>query len=114
MITFVEDYTDFTMIYLIGKKSDAFKCFINYVARVEAHSDMKLNVLKCDRGGEYRSNNFIRFCEQKRIKIQYTNAYSPRHNDVAKRINRSIVERARTILNESRLSKDFWGEAVYV
>lgn len=44
--------------------------------------------------------------------MQYTVPYNPEMNGVAERMNRTLVEKARTILLESTLGKEFWGDAV--
>lgn len=43
-----------------------------------------------------------------------TIGYTSQHNGVAERANRSIIEKARCLLNESELPKSFWGETVSV
>lgn len=39
--------------------------------------------------------------------------YTPEHNGVAERFNRTVIEKARTMLFGSGLAKFFWDEAVY-
>lgn len=46
-----------------------------------------------------------------RVQIQYTVPYNPEINDVAERINRTIRDKAKTVLLASRLSKKFWRDA---
>ena len=38
--------------------------------------------------------------------------YAPKKNGVSERINRKIVEMVRTMMNEKRLPKYFWVEAM--
>ena len=40
-------------------------------------------------------------------------AKTPQQDEVAKRKNRSVMEMARTLLNESKLNDKFWGQAVH-
>jgi len=46
------------------------------------------------------------------IKHETTVPYSPQQNGVAERLNRTLVERARSMIRESKLSPDLWAEAV--
>ncbi|GJZ97274.1 ribonuclease H-like domain-containing protein [Tanacetum coccineum] len=46
------------------------------------------------------------------IKQEYSNARTPQQNGVAKRMNRTLIEAARTMLADSLLPTTFWAEAV--
>nr|GEZ86289.1 retrovirus-related Pol polyprotein from transposon TNT 1-94 [Tanacetum cinerariifolium] len=52
------------------------------------------------------------FCEMKGIKREFSVARTPRHNGVAKRKNKTLIEAARTMLVDSKLPTTFWAEAV--
>jgi len=51
----------------------------------------------------------LRRCE---IKHETTVPYSPQQNGIAECLNRTLVERARSMLMESHVSVDLWAEAV--
>ncbi|GJU08655.1 gag-pol polyprotein [Tanacetum coccineum] len=54
-------------------------------------------------------------CPQQRqegIKRQFTIAYTPQQNEVAERMNITLLERARAMLATASLEKSFWAEAV--
>lgn len=46
--------------------------------------------------------------------MEYTPAYTPELNGMSERMNRTLVERAKSMLAESKLSKEMWGEAINV
>ena len=46
------------------------------------------------------------------MKHQLSNPYTPKRNGVVERKNRTIIEMARTMLNEFKSPYNFWGEAV--
>lgn len=52
------------------------------------------------------------YLTQNGIVHQKTNPYTPEQNGVAERNNRSISDKARCMLLESQLPKEFWAEAV--
>lgn len=111
-VSFIDDYTHFTMIHLIKKKSELLECFKKYEAMVTAQFGHKIIKLRSDQGAEYMSNNFKDFCRQKGIQLTPTMRYTPQQNGVAERMNRTLVEKARSMLLEANLSKNMWGEAV--
>ena len=60
----------------------------------------------------YLSDNFVKYCNEKGISRQFTNPYCPEQNGVAERLNRTIIEGARSILCHAKLPLKFWAEAV--
>lgn len=111
-VTFIDDYTHFVMVYLIKNKSEVFEKFKQYYNYVTKHFNRDLLTLRTDNGGEYLMNEFKQFCLDKGITLQNTVAYNPEMNGVAERMNRTLNDRSRTILIESKLDKSLWGEAV--
>ncbi|GKA01727.1 gag-pol polyprotein [Tanacetum coccineum] len=79
---------------------------------VELDSRKKIKCLRTDNGGEYTGDEFDTFCKQEGIKRQFTTAYTPQQNEVAERMNRTLLERARAMLATTSLEKSFWAEAV--
>lgn len=63
-------------------------------------------------GGEYINSFLKHFCEKGGIVLTTTTPYNPESNGLAEKMNRTILFKVRTILSESRLSKNFWAEAV--
>ncbi|GKC14109.1 putative ribonuclease H-like domain-containing protein [Tanacetum coccineum] len=53
----------------------------------------------------------LKFCGNKGIKQEYSSARTPQQNGVAERINRTLIEAARTMLADSLLPTTFWAEA---
>src|SRR6266576_3606886 len=100
------------MVFVIKNKSDVFDWFKTFVVRVEAQFNKKVSTSRCDRGGEYRSKEFQEYCDKKGIHLQFTSGYSPQQNVVAERLNRTLLERTRALLEESGLPKSLWGYAV--
>lgn len=45
--------------------------------------------------------------------MDFTVPYSPQLNGKAERLNRTLMEKIRALLKESKLKKEMWGEAVY-
>ncbi|KAB1228246.1 Retrovirus-related Pol polyprotein from transposon TNT 1-94 [Morella rubra] len=69
--------------------------------------------LRSDRGSEYTSKEFDKFCEDEGVEHQLTIAYTPQQNGVSERKNRTVMEMAISMLMEKGLPKMFWAEAVY-
>ncbi|GKE86317.1 putative ribonuclease H-like domain-containing protein, partial [Tanacetum coccineum] len=52
------------------------------------------------------------FCEMKGIKREFSVARTPQQNRVAERKNKTLIEAARTMLDDSKVPTTFWDEAV--
>jgi transposase InsO family protein len=79
---------------------------------VEKDTLMFVRCLRTDKRGEFTSNEFNEFCRQKGIKRQLTTAYTPQHNGVAERKNRTVMNMVGSMLSDKRILKTFWPEAV--
>ena len=64
----VDDYSRMMIVMFLKQKSDSFQIFKGYVARVEKEIGKSLKFLTADRGGEFTSNKFEIFCNDKGIK----------------------------------------------
>jgi len=94
-------------------KSEAFAKFQQYKSYVEKQTQQTIKILRTDQGGEYLSLEFQRFCQEHGIKRETTSAYTPQQNGVLERKNRTLVGALLSMLSYAKLSKIFWGEALY-
>ena len=111
-ITFIDDYSCYCYTYFLKKKSEVLEKFKEFKASVENEFKMKIEALRADRGGEYLSNEFQQFLKECGIRPEFTAAYSPQQNGVSERLNRTLVEAARSMLSHADLSNAYWAEAV--
>jgi len=111
-VTFIDDYSRYTVVYFIKKKSEVFEKFKEFEALVTNHFGCKIKTLRSDGGGEYTSAVFEQYLKINGIRHELTVAHSPEQNGVAERMNRTLVESARAMLAHANLSKMYWAEAV--
>ncbi|GKV32108.1 hypothetical protein SLEP1_g40737 [Rubroshorea leprosula] len=111
-VTFIDDATRKTWVYLLQNKSQVFKYFQHYHAMVERETGLKLKCLRTDNGGEYTSKEFRDYCSKHGIRHEKIVPGTPQHNGVVERMNRTIVEKVRCMLRMATLPKLFWGETV--
>ena len=65
---------------------------------VENQKERQIKVLRRYRGGEYFSKEFSTFCEENKIIHQMTAPYTPQHNELAERKNRTLVNMVNVML----------------
>lgn len=114
VVTFLDDYTHFSKVHLLNGKYEVSSCVKEYIMEAEAHFNLKASVLRCDNGKEYLNNELKSWCKSRGIVIDTTIPYTPQLNGKAERLNRTIMEKARALIFDSGMEKQFWGEAVYM
>lgn len=114
ILTITDDYSRFTWVYFLSKKSDTFDSFRNFVTMIEKEfaSSVGCVRLRTDRGGEYLSELFTLFLASKGIQRQLTVAGTPHQNGIAERKNRMLLETSRSIFLSARFPRHLRTEAV--
>ena len=79
---------------------------------VEKSSGYQLKVLRTDNGGEYTSNEFQDYLQQEGIHHELTVPKTPEQNGVEERMNRTLVEATRSMLDGVHLPQCFWAETL--
>jgi len=79
---------------------------------MENQTGRRIKKLRTDNGREYLSNDFKKFLEAEGIARQLSVEYTPQQNGVVERANRTIIEMARCMLQQSGLPQSLWAEAV--
>ena len=92
MITFINDYSMFTYIFLLKHKDGAFHAFKVYKAEVENQLGKNIKTLRSDTCDEYFSNDFNAYCEENRIIYQCSALRTPQLNGLAERKNRTFQD----------------------
>ncbi|KAL0313353.1 UNVERIFIED_CONTAM: Retrovirus-related Pol polyprotein from transposon TNT 1-94 [Sesamum radiatum] len=112
ILLFIDDYIEKLGVHFLTEKSEAFNSFKCFKTMVEKETGLSIKCLRTDRGGEFNSNEFNKFCIENGIKRQLTTAYTPQQNGVAERKNRTIMNMVRSMLSDKSVPKTFWPEAV--
>jgi hypothetical protein len=71
-----------------------------------------LKAIRSDNGTEFRNTYFDEFCLEHGIDQLFSAPCIPQQNDVMERKNRTLVEMARTMLDEHRTPRRFWADAI--
>eukprot|EP00253_Pinus_taeda_P025779 PITA_25779 len=111
-VSFIDDFLRNTWIFFLKKKSQVFDRFKEFKALVENQTEKKIKVLRRDNGGEFYSKEFEEFYKKCGIAQQKTTPYTPQQNGIAERMNKMLMERARSMLSGAGLGQEFWAEAV--
>ena len=111
-ITFIDDKSRFTHVYFLANKSEVTQTFKVYCQMVENQTNKIVKILRPDNGGEYMSNDLSAYLKSKGIVRQITIPYTLEQNGMAERMNRTLLEYAKSMMSNAGLEKKFWAEAV--
>lgn len=89
------------------EKSEVYKNFREFKSMVEKQMNANIKILRTDNGGEFCSNVMEDFLRAFGILHQKTNPYTPEQNGMSERNNRTVVEKARCLLFDAKLKKEF-------
>ena len=96
----------------MASKDEAFSHFKSLVQRLNVEHPGSLKTIRSDNGTEFKNAYFNHFCDELIIEHQFSSPYVPQQNGVVERKNRTLVEMARTMLDEFSTPRKFWAEAI--
>lgn len=67
-LSFIDDFSRKGWVYLLTEKSQAFESFKDFKIKVETETGKVVKTLRTDRGGEYLSKEFTKYCKDHGIK----------------------------------------------
>ncbi|GMF59186.1 unnamed protein product [Phytophthora fragariaefolia] len=111
-VTFIDDYSRHVTVYFMKAKSEVLSKFKIYKAAMENATGKTIKRLRSDNGGEYTGKLFKAYLNRNGIKHEKTVPYTPQQNDLAERMNRSLVEMAHCMLYHEGIAKKWWAESV--
>ncbi|GJX52248.1 putative ribonuclease H-like domain-containing protein [Tanacetum coccineum] len=107
-----DDFSRFSWVFFLATKDETSEILKTFITGIENLIDLRVKVIRCDNGTEFKNRVMNQFCEMKGIKRKFSVAKTPQQNGVAKRKNRTLIEAVRTMLADSKLPTTFWAEAV--
>ena len=111
-LTLLDDHSKLSMVQPIARKSDAATAVQSALNMLENQIDLRTKRLRCDNGSEYINAALKAYCDSKGIKLETTVRYTPEQNGAAERLNRTLMDKVRPMLNGAGLPKYLWAEAV--
>ena len=108
-VTFTDEFSRYSELFLMGKKTDVYNIFSVWKLKAEKETDKKVSTIRSDNGGEY--GKLSRIWAPEGVEFEFTTYYTPEQNGISERLNRTITESIRGMLLDAKLPVRFWGEA---
>ena len=104
IMLFVDEYSRMMTVMFLKQKFYAFQMFKWYLERVEKETGKSLKWLRLDRGGEFISNEFEIFCNDRGIKIHNSTPRTPPQNVIFEKRNISIKDYNRKLMMKKNVA----------
>jgi transposase InsO family protein len=111
-IVIVDDFSHFTWVFFLQDKLETQGTLKHFLRRAQNEFELKVKKIRSDNGSEFKNLQVEQFLEEEGIKHEFSAPYTPQHNGVVERKNRTLIDMARTMLGEFKTPKRFWSEAV--
>ena len=77
-------------MFTMKNKNDVLEIFLKWKAQVENQTGRKIKVLRTDNGGEYKSDPFLKVCQDCGIVRHFIVRKTPQQNGVSERMNKTL------------------------
>jgi transposase InsO family protein len=83
-----------------------------FAKRAQNEFDTKIKKVRSDNGTKFKNTNIEKFLDEEGIGHEFSVPYTLQQNGIIERKNRTLIEAARTMLDEYKVSDQFWAEAI--
>ena len=111
-LVIVDDFSRFTWVFFLQDKSEAQGIVKKFIRRAQNEYELKIKHVRSDNGSEFWNTNVEEFLDEEGIKHEFSAPYTPQQNGIVERKNRTLIEAARTMLDEYKTPDSFWAEAI--
>ena len=98
--------------YPLRSKEEVYSKLKEYIRVIENNSNRKIKVLKTDNGTEFINKRVKELLTTSGIEHQLSAPYTPEQNGLIERTNLTLLNKIRSLINESNLSKELWPDAL--
>jgi hypothetical protein len=112
VLVIVDDYSRYSWVFFLGSKDQVFEHFRLLALRLNNEHPNCLKAIRSDNGTEFRNTSFDGFCLELGIEQQFSAPRVPQQNGVVEQKNHTLVEMARTMLDEHGTPRRFWADAI--
>ncbi|MBW0479439.1 hypothetical protein O181_019154 [Austropuccinia psidii MF-1] len=111
-LTIANQFTSYKMTHMLKSKSNTFHQFVVVKNLMENHQQQTIKTVVSDCGGEFISKKFEDLLDSCGFTHIFSPPYTPQQNGFAKRANQTILDKAKCLINESRLAKQYLAEEI--
>ncbi|GKD00036.1 putative ribonuclease H-like domain-containing protein, partial [Tanacetum coccineum] len=80
-----DDFSRFSWVLFLASKDETSEILKTFITGIENLIDLRVKVIRCDNGTEFKNRVMNQFCEMKGIKREFSVARTPQQNRVVER-----------------------------
>jgi transposase InsO family protein len=111
-LVIVDDFSRFTWVFFLQDKSETQGTLKRFLRRAQNEFELKVKKIRSNNGSEFKNLQVEEYLEEEDIKHEFFAPYTPQKNGVVERKNRTLIDMARTMLEEYKMPERFWSEAM--
>jgi transposase InsO family protein len=111
-LVIMDDYSRFTWVFFLQEKSQTQETLKRFLRRAQNEFRLRIKKIRSDNGTEFKNSQIEGFLEEEGIKHEFSSPNTPQQNGVVDRNNRTLLDMARTMLDEYKTPDRFWAEAI--
>jgi hypothetical protein len=96
----------------LQEKSQTEETLKGFLRRAQNEFGLRIKKIRSDNGTKFKNSQIEGFLEEEGIKHEFSSPYTPQQNGVVERKNRTLLDMARTMLDEYKTLDRFWAEAI--
>ena len=100
-------------VYLLRNKSEAAESLHQYNMTVAVPLGLRIEIVRCDKGGEYIGKEFKTLCVNAGINVEYTATNTPQQNGVSERDGQTLAQITRCLMKDGNFPPSLWGELIF-
>ncbi|GKD75178.1 retrovirus-related pol polyprotein from transposon TNT 1-94 [Tanacetum coccineum] len=108
LLVVVDDYSWYAWVFFLHSKDEASKVIISFIKKTQVNLQLQVQRVRTDNGTEFKNKALAKFFDEVGISQQFSAARTPQQNGVLERMNRTLVEAARTMLTFANLPLFLW------
>jgi hypothetical protein len=97
---------------LFAEKSQTQETLKRFLRHAQNEFGLRIKKIRSDNGTEFKYSQIEGFHEEEGIKHEFSSPYTPQQNGVVERKNRTLLDMARTMLDEYKTPDRFWAEVI--
>jgi transposase InsO family protein len=111
-LVIVDDYSRFTWVFFLQEKSQTQETLKGFLRWAQNEFELRIKKIRSDNEMEFKNSQIEGFLEDEGIKHEFSSPYTSQQNGVVERKNRTLLDMARTMLDEYKTPDRFWAEAI--
>ena len=108
----VDGYSRFTWVFFLYDKCQVQEKVKTFVRRAQKEFGLPIKKVGSDNGTKFKNTQVEEFLDEEGIKHEFSTPYTAQQNGIVERKNHTLIDMARTMLDEYKTSDIFWCDAV--